>query len=96
MAKTYIHRSDKRTVAVEEQQAETIPLVKKKMENLSSGQTLYIGEAYPGTSTSEARWRIQKMEYDDGENMPPTGIVWADGTSEFTKVWDDRTTYTYS
>ena len=67
-----------------------------KMENNASGQPTYIGEAAPGTPTNEARWRIRKMEYDDGTSSPPTGEVWANGNAEFDKTWNSRTTYNYS
>ena len=68
----------------------------QKMDNNSSGQPTYIGEAAPGTATSATSWRIRKMEYDDGVNMPPTGITWAEGDAEFDKEWDERTNYNYS
>lgn len=67
-----------------------------KMENLTSGQAQYVGEALPGTAITAASWRIKKIEYDDGETKPPTGIVWASGTASFDKVWNSKTTYTYS
>jgi hypothetical protein len=73
-----------------------VPTLKKKMENTGSGQPLYIGMAVPGSSVSESVWQIRKLEYDDGINMPPTGEVFADGVSTFTKVWNDRATYSYS
>lgn len=60
----------------------------------SGSSPVYIGEAEPGTSTSEAKWRIRKIEYDANGN--PISVKWADGTNSFTKVWDDRATYTYS
>lgn len=67
----------------------------KKMQNNSAGQPTYIGEAYAGTLTSESKWRIRKMEYDDGATKPPTGETWAKGNTEFDKIWDNRTSYTY-
>lgn len=76
-------------------QSMNIPLT-MKMENNSSGQPKYIGEAAPGTPTSQARWRIRKLEYSDGTSKPPTGEVWANGNAEFDKTWDNRTTYNYS
>ncbi len=89
-------RTDGETVDIAKLRAENMPLLTKKIENYSSGQPKYIGEAMPGTATSSAKWRIRKMEYDDGTNMPPTGETWADGTSDFIKIWDDRDTYSYS
>lgn len=54
----------------------------------------YIGEAIPGTASSAVGWRIKKVDLSD-----PGGdiqIVWADNVTTFTKVWDDRATYTYT
>lgn len=93
MAATRFSRSDKRTIHIEEEQAENLPLLTIKIQNNASGQVEYVGEAYPGTSTSEARWRIKKIEYN-GEN--PSSVSWADGTSRFTKIWDNRASYSYS
>jgi len=54
---------------------------------------IYIGEAPPGTATSEAKWRIRKITYSGTQQ---TAIEWADGVGTFSKVWDDRTSYSYS
>jgi len=96
MTRDVITRTDGVTVDLQTINAEVTPLLTKKMANQSSGQPTYIGEAMPGTATSTAKWRIRKMEYDDGDNMPPTGETWADGVSTFTKSWDLRATYVYS
>jgi len=96
MSRGIIKRSDGKTIDLDEQEAENNPLLTKKMENYSSGQPKYIGESMPGTATSESKWRIRLMEYDDGVNLPPTGETWAEGVSTFTKEWDERDGYTYS
>jgi len=62
----------------------------EKMDNSSSGQPIYVGEAGPGTNTGSPTWRIKKLEYDDGDFKPPTGILWASGNTNFDKVWDSR------
>ena len=67
----------------------------KKIQNLSSGQPLYIGESESGSATTASVWRIRKMEYDDGNNYPPTGEVWANGTAKFDKAWTNRVTYIF-
>lgn len=54
----------------------------------------YIGEASPGTLSSQALWKITKITYDANSN--PTEIFFADGDASHSKVWDDRATYTYS
>lgn len=53
----------------------------------------YIGLARPGTSKSTNGWQIKKLIYD---GYKITDIQWADGTSAFTKIWEDRVTYNYS
>lgn len=57
-------------------------------------QTIYVGEADPGTLKASARWRIKKFTLDVNDN--PTDIQWATGNRNFDKVWNSRTTYTYS
>ncbi len=96
MTREVVKRTDGKTIDIPIAQAEKYPELTKKMENYSSGQPKYIGEAMPGTATSAAKWRIRLMEYDDGTTKPPTGEIWADGTSNFVKVWDDRDSYSYS
>jgi hypothetical protein len=52
----------------------------------------YIGEAAPGSITSDAVWRIKRVaEYSDGL----TEVLWANDSVDFDKVWDDRESYTY-
>lgn len=58
----------------------------------TDGQFIYIGEALPGTATSEAKWRIKRVDQKAGDDYD---IIWADGTAELTKVWDDRLTLSY-
>jgi hypothetical protein len=52
----------------------------------------YIGEAYPGTSTADNRWRIKKLVYS-GSSV--TGMFWAGGNDKMDNVWDDRASLTY-
>lgn len=55
----------------------------------------YVGEAPPGTATSDARWRIMKISYDGNNNA--TSILWANGeSSKFTQIWDNRASLSYS
>ncbi len=48
----------------------------------------YIGQAQLGTATSTAEWQIMKVNN--------TGLCFADDTDEFIKVWNSRTSYTYT
>jgi hypothetical protein len=63
-----------------------------KLIDAVGGNQTYIGEALPGSSLASAVWRI-KLITETGQDIE---IEWADGVSSFTKVWDDRLTYTYS
>ena len=77
------------------QQVHTGIFLINRMQNLSSGQPIYIGEAEPGTGSGSASWRIRKYEYDNGNFLPPTAQLFAHKNAEFDNVWDDRATYSY-
>jgi len=55
---------------------------------------LLIGEALPSTNENEPTWRISKVD------LPTTSdtisIFWANKSSSFDKIWDNRNLYTYS
>ena len=69
------------------------PALKMAQEVDGNGLPLYIGYAVPGTAQSTAKWSIMKMSYS-GTNLTKTEF--ADGTNEFSKEWDERTSYNYS
>jgi hypothetical protein len=56
------------------------------------GNFTYIGEATPGTPSSAITWRIKRVEDIDGD----INILWANGSADFNKSWNNRLTYTYS
>jgi hypothetical protein len=62
----------------------------------TENEFIYIGEAVPGSITSAAVWRIKRVEEINNSTGDDYNILWADGTAEFDKVWDDRLTFTYS
>jgi hypothetical protein len=65
------------------------------VENNANGLPVYIGYAQAGTGKSEAKWQIRKITYDS--NMGMTDVQFADGSTDFNKVWNLRNTaYTYS
>ena len=60
----------------------------------SNGQPLYQGWSMPGTLDSVPGWKITKFTFTgDGQ---VSGQLWASGTGEMTKVWNDRASYIYS
>ena len=54
-----------------------------------TGTYTYLGNATPGTLTSEASWRIKRVTNATGV------ITHADGSSLFNKEWDERASYSY-
>ena len=82
---------------VHEQIIHNLPdLLTKKIEYDASNNPIYVGETIPGSATSDSTWRIKKITYDGSNN--PTDVQWADGNTNFDKIWDKRSdgTYTYS
>jgi hypothetical protein len=55
-------------------------------------QIIYLGKAGPGSMKSDYVWQIRKFSYT-GQLV--SEINFANGTKDFDKVWDDRTTYDY-
>jgi len=55
---------------------------------------IYIGQANPGTATSAGYWQIKFITYDGNNN--PTSITWANGSSNFGFIWNNRASYSYS
>lgn len=53
--------------------------------------TLYVGEALPGTAGSAAAWRIKKILTAGTE----TSILYADGNTAFDNVWNNRVGLSY-
>ncbi len=58
--------------------------------DLQSGY-LYLGQAAPGSLTSEAKWQIAKITYTSSSVVSQ----YADGESTFSNVWDNRASLTY-
>lgn len=56
------------------------------------GSYTYVGKAAVGSPEASAAWRIFRL---DETSSPDTEIRYADGVSTFTKIWNNRATYTY-
>jgi hypothetical protein len=75
---------------------EQVVVLKKHIQELSynaEGNVEYLGIALPNVATSSSGWQIRKMVYSGSDVV---AILFAGGTSDFDKVWDLRTTYSYS
>jgi len=79
---------------VHEQIIHNLPdLLTKKIEYDASNNPVFVGEAIPGSATSDSTWRIKKITYDVNNN--PTDVQWADSNTNFDKSWDHRSDGTY-
>lgn len=62
----------------------------KRLDDTTTANMIYIGEATPGTATSAATWRIKRLNLTSG-----LIIQWA-GTGTFNQVWDNRAALSYN
>ena len=60
----------------------------------TAGDVEYIGRGRPGALDAAGEWQITKIAYNTARQ--PTSVCMAAGTNEYTKVWDDRATYSYA
>lgn len=69
-------------------------VAQEKRTDFIDDETLYRGEAIPGSADAAAVWRIRKITISaiDGDVRE----MWADGTADYIKVWNNRLTYTYT
>lgn len=51
----------------------------------------YVGQAVPGTATSDTVWRIKKIT----ETVSGSSVDWAGGSAAFAWSWDDHLSLTY-
>jgi hypothetical protein len=58
----------------------------------NQGSYIYIGEANPTVATSEAKWRIFKLDISGSI----TSIYFAGQSDNFDKEWDERGNYLYT
>ncbi len=57
----------------------------------------WFGDAPRGAATSEAKWRIYKIEYATPGDFDSSWIIkWVEGNDNPSYVWDNVATYTYS
>jgi len=69
---------------------QNVPL--KKIIDAASATVTYICEAVPSATTSQALWRIKKVD----STTNPTTILFADGNDNFDNIADNRASLTYS
>jgi hypothetical protein len=57
----------------------------------ASSTLSYLGKAPVGSATSDGKWQIAKLDTTSG-----LIITYANGSSEFNSIWDDRASLNYS
>ena len=67
-----------------------VPL--KAIIDEASETVTYICEAVPSATTSQALWRVKKID----STTNPTTILFADGNDNFDNIANDRASLTYS
>ena len=67
------------------------PVLTKRIDFVSESE-FYKGEALPGTSESSSAWRISFTVIGNDDDVSEK---WANGNSNFDKVWVDRLVLTY-
>lgn len=63
----------------------------------ASNRPAYVGNAIPGTASTDAGWRIKKLTYDTSGNC--TSVTWASvtgGVPAENLVWSNYTGFTYT
>jgi hypothetical protein len=68
-----------------------------QLDEQDDGDTLYIGDALPGTVTSSATWSIKRVVFtEDGGGNTDAVTTWADGNSNRDNIWDNHLSLSYS
>ena len=77
--------------ALEVNASVTIPEVyyESRNDTTTDANLVYLGKAVPGSASSAAAWQIKRYNKSAGH------MSFADDDTTFTKIWDDRTSYTY-
>lgn len=61
------------------------------LDDTTTANNTYVGEAAVGASTAASTWRIKRINETSG-----IVLQWADGNGNFDNIWDNRTSLTYS
>ena len=70
----------------------TIPDALTTRNDYITSETMYRGDAVPGTLESEALWQIKKIiTLNNGD----VSILYVLGTPDYSYIWDNRLGYTY-
>lgn len=62
-----------------------------RLDDTTTANVTYVGEAVVGTSESSSGWRIKRIDETTG-----LVITWADGNANFDNNWNNRASLTYN
>lgn len=65
-----------------------------KFDYDANGNQIYVGWAQVGSASSDPSWRIMQQTFNGSNQM--TDVKWANGSTGFGWVWDNRASYSYS
>lgn len=68
----------------------------KQVNDDPTNDFIYIGDAVPGSLTSAAAWRIQRVEFTNPGVDDDIEVLWADGNNNFDNIWDNHLVLSYS
>lgn len=71
----------------------TTPVYNTQFDDVSTTSVIYIGKAPFGSATSSAVWQVKKI---DQTGTPITTTIKYAGGGNFTNIWDNRTSLTYT
>lgn len=73
---------------------QTDPLSHSFVAEWSGTNLVYMGLAKTGSLTSDAVWQIRKFTYDGSGNL--LTMLYANGNPDYSNVWDNRASLSYS
>lgn len=77
----------------DEQIVITVDKYIQRISYTASGMTEYVGLALPGSGSDEAKWQIKKLTYS---GTAVVSSLFAGGNTNFTNIWDNRASLSYS
>lgn len=83
-------KQDQSMTTFSSQVKRTVAISAYKTKFADDGTYTYVGNAVPGSATSDAVWQIKRVNNTTGD------IDWAGGALNFNQIWDNRTSLSYS
>lgn len=75
--------------------ADLNPQLIRNVDDDTANKFMFIGDAPTGTATSAAAWRIFRFDFNV-DSSADIKKKYAEGSTDFDQVWDDRASLSYS